>query len=107
MPDLDLAALERETIIRCWRDAEFQKQVVNDAKNTLQQVLDDTQPGVALPEQLAVTALAETTDQYYLVIPPLPVQMNAATATDEELDGVLFKGSGMTGCVTRTHTPMS
>lgn len=107
MAEIDLPGMEHEAVVRAWRDPEYRQRLVDDPKTTLQTLLDETQPGVRLPGDLEVTAVAEDTRHYFLVVPPVPSGLDAANASGEELDGILFRGTGMTGCVTRTHTPMS
>lgn len=75
------AILTNQLIHRAWQDPSFKEQLLANPKKAIQEAL-----GVILPEHIRVTALEEKSDEFYLVLPPNPEEI-------EENKNVRLKGS--------------
>jgi hypothetical protein len=62
--------LKTKIIEKAWEDAAFKKQLLADPKSAIQEAF-----GIAIPDSIELKALEETTNQFYLVIPPNPSEV--------------------------------
>ncbi|NGZ74905.1 NHLP leader peptide family RiPP precursor [Saccharibacillus alkalitolerans] len=61
------AALKTQVIQKAWEDPEFRARLLADAKAALRDAF-----GVELPDGVKLTAVEETAQHFYLVVPPHP-----------------------------------
>jgi len=73
--------LETALIQKCWKDSEFRKAVVSDAKKMLER-----QTGQKLPRQLKIFIHEEDANTLHLTIPPVPG--NVTELSDADLEKV-------------------
>jgi len=73
--------LETRLIEKCWKDPEFQKEVVSDPKGTFERHF-----GQKLPEDYKVYIHEEDGNTLHFSIPPAPA--NLSELSDEELERV-------------------
>ena len=80
---------ERSLIQRSLEDEDFRQRLLDDPKGTLEQEL-----GGRLPEGVEVSAVEETADTIYLVLPSASPLGEGDEISDEELDAVAGGGTG-------------
>ena len=73
--------LETALIEKCWKDPEFKKAVVSDAKGMLER-----QMGQKLPPQVRIFVHEEDANTLHLTIPPAPA--NVTELSDADLENV-------------------
>lgn len=66
--------LQTQVIQKAWEDASFREKLITDPKSAIRDVL-----GVVIPDHIQIKTLEETSDQFYLVIPPNPSGVLAAS----------------------------
>ncbi|MEC0180156.1 NHLP leader peptide family RiPP precursor [Paenibacillus peoriae] len=66
--------LQTQVIQKAWEDASFREKLMTDPKSAIRDVL-----GVVIPDHIQIKTLEETPDQFYLVIPPDPSGVLAAS----------------------------
>ncbi|MCC3382139.1 NHLP leader peptide family RiPP precursor [Paenibacillus farraposensis] len=66
--------LQTQVIQKAWEDASFREKLITDPKSAIRDVL-----GVMIPDHIQIKTLEETSDQFYLVIPPNPSGVLAAS----------------------------
>ncbi|WP_068498467.1 NHLP leader peptide family RiPP precursor [Paenibacillus kribbensis] len=66
--------LQTQVIQKAWEDASFREKLMTDPKSAIRDVL-----GVVIPDHIQIKTLEETSDQFYLVIPPAPSGVLAAS----------------------------
>ncbi len=59
--------LRLQIIEKAWADPAFKKLLLTDAKKALKEAFE-----IEIPAHIALQALEETENQFYLVIPPKP-----------------------------------
>ncbi|MDN4076570.1 NHLP leader peptide family RiPP precursor [Paenibacillus polymyxa] len=59
--------LQTQVIQKAWEDASFREKLMADPKSAIRDVL-----GVVIPDHIQIKTVEETSDQFYLVIPPNP-----------------------------------
>ncbi|CAM3331075.1 NHLP leader peptide family RiPP precursor [Paenibacillus lupini] len=70
--------ITRDQIIqKAWEDDAFMQQLLQDPKSAIKDAF-----GVDIPENIEVTAVEETPEHAYLVIPPKPSAMRTASAVE-------------------------
>ncbi|MGO4111086.1 NHLP leader peptide family RiPP precursor [Paenibacillus sp. YAF4_2] len=70
--------ITRDQIIqKAWEDDAFMQQLLQDPKSAIKDAF-----GVDIPESIEVTAVEETPEHAYLVIPPKPSAMRTASAVE-------------------------
>ncbi|ACS99669.1 NHLP leader peptide family RiPP precursor [Paenibacillus sp. JDR-2] len=70
--------ITRDQIIqKAWEDDAFKQQLLNDPKAAIKDAF-----GVEIPDQIEVTAVEETPDHAYLVIPPKPSALKSASSVE-------------------------
>lgn len=57
--------LQTQVIQKAWEDASFREKLMADPKSAIRDVL-----GVVIPDHIQIKTVEETSDQFYLVIPP-------------------------------------
>ncbi len=82
-----------KVIARAWSDSGFKAKLMENPEETLQA------EGIELPAEMKITAVENTEEQYYLVIPPKPDEL-----TDEELDQASGGGLGPAVLTWLTHS---
>ncbi|MCQ4086621.1 NHLP leader peptide family RiPP precursor [Saccharibacillus sp. JS10] len=60
-------SIKAQMIQKAWEDPEFLARLLNDPKSTLHDTF-----GLEMPEHIRLTAVQESADHFYLVIPPHP-----------------------------------
>jgi len=73
--------LETALIQKCWKDADFKKQVVSDPKGMLEHHI-----GQKLPAQLKIVIHEEDVNTLHFSIPPAP--SNVTELSDDDLEKV-------------------
>lgn len=66
-----------QIIQKAWEDDSFKQQLLNDPKAAIKDAFD-----VEIPDNIEVTAVEETPDHAYLVIPPKPSALRTASAEE-------------------------
>ncbi|NIK72059.1 MULTISPECIES: NHLP leader peptide family RiPP precursor [unclassified Paenibacillus] len=70
--------ITRDQIIqKAWEDDAFKQQLLNDPKAAIKDAF-----GVEIPDDIEVTAVEETPDHAYLVIPPKPSALKSASSEE-------------------------
>lgn len=70
--------ITREQIIqKAWEDDTFKQQLLQDPKAAIKDAF-----GVEIPDNIEVTAVEETPEHGYLVIPPKPSTLKAISAEE-------------------------
>lgn len=64
------AIFQSQVIQKAWEDQEFKEKLLNDPKTAIREAL-----GISLPENIKIKAVEETSDEFYLIIPPSPSVM--------------------------------
>ena len=80
-PSLTKRDLETTLIEKCWKDPEFQKQVVTDPKGMFERLI-----GQKLPADLKIFIHEEDASTLHFSLPPAPSKM--AELSDEDLEKV-------------------
>jgi hypothetical protein len=73
--------LETALIEKCWKDAEFKRQVISDPKGMLER-----HTGQKLPAQVKIFVHEEDANTLHFAIPPAPT--NLSELSDEDLEKV-------------------
>ncbi|WP_068615092.1 NHLP leader peptide family RiPP precursor [Paenibacillus tuaregi] len=66
------AILTNQLIHRAWQDPSFKEELLANPKKAIQEAL-----GVILPEHIRITTLEEKSDEFYLVLPPSPKEVDS------------------------------
>ncbi|MBB6693810.1 NHLP leader peptide family natural product precursor [Cohnella xylanilytica] len=75
---MDLESLKLQLIKKAWSDPAFKEALLADPKSAIKSEL-----GIDVPSGIAVTAVEETPDNLYLVVPPNPEDAaNAKSSTN-------------------------
>lgn len=61
------ALIQNQVIQKAWENPEFRTLLLSDPKAALREAF-----GIDLPDHIRLTAVEESTDEFYLVIPPHP-----------------------------------
>lgn len=70
--------ITREQIIqKAWEDDSFKEQLLQDPKSAILEAF-----GVEIPENLEISAVEESSEHFYLVIPPKPSTFKTASAVE-------------------------
>ncbi|GLX66265.1 NHLP leader peptide family RiPP precursor [Paenibacillus glycanilyticus] len=70
--------ITRDQIIqKAWEDDAFKQQLLQDPKAAIKDAF-----GVEIPDNIEVTAVEETPDHAYLVIPPKPSTLKTSSAVE-------------------------
>jgi len=64
---------------RCWRDAQYREEFVQDPKRVLRE------EGLDVPDDLNLHVVMDSPTDRYLVLPPAPDEMTLLTASDADL----------------------
>lgn len=60
--------LKKQIIEKAWADPEFKQKLLSDPKSAIQDAF-----GVKIPDGIRLKAVEESENEFYLVIPPNPV----------------------------------
>ncbi|WP_127495742.1 NHLP leader peptide family RiPP precursor [Paenibacillus glycanilyticus] len=70
--------ITREQIIqKAWEDENFKQQLLSDPKTAIKDAF-----GVDIPENFEISVVEESPEHFYLVLPPKPSAMKAASAEE-------------------------
>ena len=69
------AILHNQVIQKAWEDPSFKERLLADPKAAIKEVL-----GIILPEHIKVKTVEESSDEFYLVLPPNPSETVRAAA---------------------------
>ncbi|CAM4369965.1 NHLP leader peptide family RiPP precursor [Paenibacillus phoenicis] len=61
------ALLQTQVVEKAWQDPSFKAKLLADPKAAIQEAL-----GVVLPDHIKIKAVEESTDEFYVVLPPQP-----------------------------------
>ncbi|WP_110931583.1 NHLP leader peptide family RiPP precursor [Paenibacillus bouchesdurhonensis] len=61
------ALLQTQIIQKAWQDPSFKAKLLADPKAAIQEAL-----GVTIPDHIKVKTVEESSDEFYLVLPPNP-----------------------------------
>lgn len=64
------ALLQTQIIQKAWQDPSFKAKLLADPKAAIQEAL-----GVTIPDHIKVKAVEESSDEFYLVLPPNPSEV--------------------------------
>lgn len=64
------ALLQTQIIQKAWQDPSFKAKLLADPKAAIQEAL-----GVIIPDHIKVKAVEESSDEFYLVLPPNPSEV--------------------------------
>ncbi|AZK46343.1 NHLP leader peptide family RiPP precursor [Paenibacillus lentus] len=64
------ALLQTQIIQKAWQDPSFKAKLLDDPKAAIQEEL-----GVTLPDHIKVKTVEESSDEFYLVLPPNPSEV--------------------------------
>lgn len=69
------AILHNQVIQKAWEDPSFKERLLADPKAAIKEVL-----GIILPEHIKVKTVEESSNEFYLVLPPSPTGTVRAAA---------------------------
>lgn len=69
------AILHNQVIQKAWEDPNFKERLLADPKAAIKEVL-----GIILPEHIKVKTVEESSNEFYLVLPPNPAETVRAAA---------------------------
>ncbi|PZD94424.1 NHLP leader peptide family natural product precursor [Paenibacillus sambharensis] len=64
-------AIQSEIIQKAWSDPSFKQKLLTDPVAAVKEAF-----GIQFPESVKITAVEESADNVYLVIPPSPAKLN-------------------------------
>lgn len=85
-----ISDLEAQLLTKAIQDAAFRERLISDPKAVL------SEQGLNIPDDVQITVLQETSNQFYLVLPALEIAAESnegAELSDEELETVAGSGT--------------
>ncbi|RRJ64215.1 NHLP leader peptide family natural product precursor [Paenibacillus oralis] len=64
------ALLQSQVIEKAWQDPSFKAKLLADPKSAIQEAL-----GVILPDHIKIKTVEESSDEFYMVLPPNPANV--------------------------------
>ncbi|MEC0332361.1 NHLP leader peptide family RiPP precursor [Paenibacillus macerans] len=64
------ALLQSQVIEKAWQDPSFKAKLLADPKAAIQEAL-----GVILPDHIKIKTVEESSDEFYVVLPPNPAKV--------------------------------
>lgn len=61
------ALLQSQVVEKAWQDPSFKEKLLADPKAAIQEAL-----GVILPDHIKIKTVEESSDEFYVVLPPRP-----------------------------------